>query len=104
MCRNTHEMTAPLLDDDAEAGAGSLRLDWERVTAHVGAAPPSWLSSLVLMGQRATSDLDKTNQLQCMRLRSVKYEMIISRKSKTATEVDPIKAAFQGTVVWGMNR
>ncbi|KAH8046481.1 ATPase [Aureococcus anophagefferens] len=43
MCRNTHEMTAPLLDDDAEAGAGSLRLDWERVTAHVGAAPPSRL-------------------------------------------------------------
>ena len=36
------------------------------------------VSSLVLMGQRATSDLDKTNQLQCMRLRSVKYEMIIS--------------------------
>ncbi|KAH8045228.1 ATPase [Aureococcus anophagefferens] len=43
MCRNTHEMTAPLLDDDAEAGAGSLRLDWERVTAHVGAAPASRL-------------------------------------------------------------
>jgi hypothetical protein len=32
----------------------------------------------VLMGQRATNDLDKNNTLQCMRLRSIKYEMIIS--------------------------
>jgi dynein light chain roadblock-type len=36
------------------------------------------VSSLVLMGQRATNDLDKNNTLQCMRLRSIKYEMIIS--------------------------
>jgi dynein light chain roadblock-type len=36
------------------------------------------VSSLVLMGQRAVNDLDKTNTLQCMRLRSTKYEMIIS--------------------------
>ena len=36
------------------------------------------VSSLVLMGQRATNDLYKNNTLQCMRLRSIKYEMIIS--------------------------
>ena len=36
------------------------------------------VSSLVLMGQRATNDLDKNNTLKCMRLRSIKYEMIIS--------------------------
>ena len=36
------------------------------------------VSSLVLMGQRAINELDKQNQLLCMRLRSVKYEMIIA--------------------------
>ena len=56
MCRNTHEMTAPLLDDDAEAGAGSLRLDWERVTAHVGAAPPSRLERVFCGAGRSKDD------------------------------------------------
>lgn len=36
------------------------------------------VSSLVMMGQRAINDLDKTNALVCMRLRSTKYEMIIA--------------------------
>ena len=36
------------------------------------------VASLVTMGVTAISDLDKTNALTMLRLRSVKYEMIIS--------------------------
>lgn len=39
------------------------------------------VSSLVMMGQRAINDLDKMNTLVSMRLRSVKYEMIIATDS-----------------------
>ena len=46
--------------------------------ARLTAQHSALVSSLVLMGQRATNDLDKNNTLQCMRLRSIKYEMIIS--------------------------